>query len=427
MTRAGAVEPLSPARLAAYGALGLPLAAAALPVYVYAPKFYAGLGMSLALAGAILLVARLADALIDPWLGLVADRVRRSRALIAFALLPMTAGLVAMFNPQAGVPLPAWMIATVAMVTIGFSAASIAYQAWGARLGGASERAAVTGVREGFGLAGVVLASLLPQAFAASIESGLPAATWALAGLTALCAAITLRGAPDAAPVHSSPAAIPGGAFRALRSRDFRLLLGVFALNGIASAIPATLFLFFVADVLETPARSGAFLGLYFISAAIALPLWVRVSASIGKQPAWGLSMALAIAAFAWAFFLQRGDSAAFAVICAASGAALGADLAMPPAMLADTIAQDGARGAEGSYFGPWNTVTKLNLALAAGLALPALEWTGYRSGVPATATYLPMAYCVIPCFLKLLAIAGLFRLRNHDRHAVTFPIERSP
>ena len=137
--------------------------------------------------------------------------------------------------------------------------------------------------------------------------------------------------------------------------------------------------------------------------------------------------MARAIAAFAWAFFLERGDGAAFAIICAASGAALGADLAMPPAMLADTIARDSARGAEGSYFGPWNTATKLNLALAAGLALPILEWTGYQSGIPATATYLPMAYCVVPCLLKLLAIAGLSRMRNLDQPAMTFPIERTP
>jgi len=409
----GARERLPPARLAAYGALGLPLAAAALPVYVYAPKFYAGLGMSLALAGAILLAARVADAIIDPWIGLVSDRTRRSRLFIALALLPLGSGLVAMFNPPAGAPLAPWLIATVALVTFGYSAASIAHQAWGARLGDARERASVTAAREGFGLAGVVLASLLPQAFAPSIESGLPAATWTLAAITALCAAITLGTAPDAAPMRGAPAAVGGGAFRALHSRNFRLLLGVFALNGIASAIPATLFLFFVEDVLETPGASGAFLGLYFMSAAVALPLWVRISARTGKRRAWGLGMALAIAAFAWAFFLQRGDGFAFAIICAASGAALGADLAMPPAMLADTIAQDGARGTEGSYFGPWNTVTKLNLALAAGLALPILEWTGYRSGVPATAAFLPMAYCVIPCGLKLLAIGGLARLRD--------------
>ncbi len=407
----GAAERLPPARLAAYGALGLPLAAAALPVYVYAPKFYAGLGMSLALAGGILLAARLADALVDPWLGLLADRTRRSRRLVAIALLPLTAGLVTMFNPPAGAPLAAWLIATVALVTLGFSAASIAYQAWGARLGDARDRTSVTAAREGFGLAGVVLASLLPQAFATTVEAGLPAATWVLAGLTALCAAVTLLGAPDSPPPAPDANTASRSAFQALRSRGFLVLLGVFAVNGIASAIPATLFLFFVADILEASSASGAFLGLYFVSAALALPIWVRVAARVGKRRAWGAAMALAIAAFSWAFFLQSGDSIAFALICAASGAALGADLALPPAMLADTIERDGAKGAEGSYFGPWNTVTKLNLALAAGLVLPALEWSGYRSGVPTTAAVLPVAYCVIPCLLKLLAIAGLSRL----------------
>ena len=41
--------------LAAYGALGLPLAFAALPIYVHVPRLYAeGLGLSLALVGAVL-------------------------------------------------------------------------------------------------------------------------------------------------------------------------------------------------------------------------------------------------------------------------------------------------------------------------------------------------------------------------------------
>jgi Na+/melibiose symporter-like transporter len=397
-------------RLAAYGALGLPLAAAALPVYVYAPKFYFGLGLSLAVTGTVLLAARVADALIDPWLGLASDRTRHPRVFIAFALLPLTAGMVAMFNPPAGVPLAAWLIAMVTIVTLGFSAASIAFQSWGARLGGPRERAAVTATREGFGLAGVVLASMLPQAFAATVEAGLPAAVWVFAALTALCAAATFGFAPVVpdAPSGTRP---HGGPLQALKSRGYRGLLGVFAINGIASAIPATLFLFFVADILGAAAHSGTFLALYFICAALALPLWVRLAARFGKRRAWTTAMALAIAAFAWAFFLGRGDTPAFAAICAASGAALGADLALPPAMLADIIEKDRAQGAEGSYFGLWNTVTKLNLAIAAGLVLPALEWSGYRSGAPETAALVPALYCVLPCALKLLAIAGMSRL----------------
>ena len=48
-------------RTLAYGLLGLPLAFAALPIYVHVPRFYAEVaGMELALLGAILLGTRLA-------------------------------------------------------------------------------------------------------------------------------------------------------------------------------------------------------------------------------------------------------------------------------------------------------------------------------------------------------------------------------
>ena len=50
---------LTPRLLAAYGALGLPLAFIALPIYVHLPKLYADFGLSLASVGAVLLAARL--------------------------------------------------------------------------------------------------------------------------------------------------------------------------------------------------------------------------------------------------------------------------------------------------------------------------------------------------------------------------------
>jgi len=91
---------------------------------------------------------------------------------------------------------------------------------------------------------------------------------------------------------------------------------------------------------------------------------------------------------------------------------ALGADLALPGALLAGLVADAGARGrGEGAYFGWWNFATKLNLALAAGLALPLLELAGYspgsRSGPALDA--LVIAYCLLPCALKLAAAATLY------------------
>ena len=59
-----------------YGLLGLPLAFVALPLYVILPNHYAReFGVPLATLGAILLGARLFDALIDPLLGRLSDRL----------------------------------------------------------------------------------------------------------------------------------------------------------------------------------------------------------------------------------------------------------------------------------------------------------------------------------------------------------------
>ena len=164
----------------------------------------------------------------------------------------------------------------------------------------------------------------------------------------------------------------------------FRRLLLAFVANGIASAIPATLVLFFIADVLQAEARQGMFLALYFIAGAAGMPLWVRLSERIGKVGAWRVAMIVAIVAFVWASRLGPGDDAAFAVICVASGLALGADLALPPSLLADVVGRRGTMQATGAYFGVWTLATKLNLALAAGIALPLLGALDYAPGTRA-------------------------------------------
>ncbi len=100
--------------------------------------------------------------------------------------------------------------------------------------------------------------------------------------------------------------------------------------------------------------------------------------------------------------------------MCALSGVALGADLTLPSAILAGVIQRAGhGEQAEGAYFGWWNFATKLNLALAAGVALPALAWFGYEPGSrsPQALAALTTAYCMLPCLLKLGAAALLHTL----------------
>jgi GPH family glycoside/pentoside/hexuronide:cation symporter len=187
----------------------------------------------------------------------------------------------------------------------------------------------------------------------------------------------------------------------------------VFVANGIAAAVPATLFLFFASDRLALPQYAGLFLVLYFIAGALSMPLWVALARRHGERRAWLISMALAIATFVWAYTLISGASTAYAFICILSGFALGADLALPPALLAAVIGHAGDIGKrEGAYFGIWNWATKINLALAAGISLPLLEVMGYRVGsTDAQGLHaLAVGYALLPCLLKSVAALMLWR-----------------
>ena len=394
-----------------YGALGFPLAFVALPLYVSLPAHYAiRYGVPLASLGALLLGARLFDALTDPWIGRLSDRWLQEGAAVALrrmaaAALLLSLGFTGLFFPPVRglATLLAWCAATLILSYLGYSLLSVMHQAWGARLGGNSLRQTrVVAWREGFGLAGVIVASLLPALL------GIAANAAALA-LSLLCGLALLRRAPKSTNLPAS--AVPPGA-TAWRIPGFRRLMAVFLLNGTAAAVPATLLLFFVQDRLQTPAAAGYYLAAYFIAAALSLPMWLRLVARWGQAGSWGAAMLLAVLSFAWAALLRAGDGPGFMLVCVASGAALGADLAIPGAMLTRVIQQAGFSGrAEGAFLGWWSAASKLNLALAAGLALPVLQALGYAPGQRDAAALraLTLVYCVLPCALKLGAAALLY------------------
>ncbi|MYZ46062.1 MFS transporter [Schauerella aestuarii] len=412
--------------LSAYAGLGAPLAMAALPVYVIAPKFYGDFpGVSLFTLGLVLLLARVVDTVQDPFIGRWVDRLQRktyawARLLVLGSVL-LVAGMFAVFAPpvRTSPGVYVWIALAFIVVYTAHSLVNICYLAWGVRLTDAPDlRARVSAWREGAGLAGVVLASVAPIALAGRFGEAngylIYCAVFALLLAAALIA--LLKAAPTPViPAHSEP--LPwrqAWAVPALR----RLTL-FYGINSLAVSIPATLFLFFVDDVVNASAQAGVFLAIYFLGGAAALPLWVKLSDRIGKRPAWLIAAILACCAFVWAVLIQPGQTIAFGVICLLSGLALGADLALPPAMLADAIPAE-RRSDTGLYLGMWTLVGKLALALAAGVALPALDLAGYRAGDGGGVRALAWIYAALPCALKLGAAWVLWRGNAPNRNQST-------
>jgi Na+/melibiose symporter-like transporter len=403
--------------LLAYSAYALPLAMAALPVYVHVPKFYADeLGLSLAAVGAILLACRLLDALQDPLFGYLSDRTASrpgGRSLLVLFSLPLlAAGFVGLFHPPSDDPaaLTLWLALCLVVAYLGFSMGSIAYYAIGAELSADyHERTRVTATRGALAMTGVLIAAALPELLAARYGGRDGLALFSLAFVPVLLcgAAVTIRGSPRPGPRgHRPHASLYRALLEPISSTGYRWLIAVSVLSGIAAAIPGTLILFYVQDMLQRPDLAGLFLALYFVCGAAGMPLWIAVARRAGKKRAWLIGMLLSVAAFVGAYLLGPGDVRAFAAVCILSGIAYGAELAIPPSILADIVDRAAAPARpDGAYFGLWQMVDKLNLALAAGVALPLLHWLGYTPGAPQPEQApLSLMYALVPCAIKLAA-----------------------
>ena len=413
-------------RLVAYGLTSIPLAMAELPIYVNVPKFYSDvIGMNLIAIGGLLLAARVFDAIQDPLLGHWSDLVRDSwlgRYIFLATGAPILAlGMLGLFSPPELNQSSAawWLVGMLMLVYTAFSMMQISYQAYGAEISRDTvQRTRITAFRAGMSLIGVFLAAALPQILSEKFgaREGYTIFAWIFIPFLIVLVLATIMLSPKPA---ARVQAIEENAFRAmikpLKNSRFKRLLIVFIFNGIAASIPATLVLFFIEDVIQKPAMTATFLVSYFAAGALGMPLWIALSKRVGKARAWLAGMVLSIVAFVWAFLLQPGDATPFMIICVMSGLGLGADLALPPSILADVIDDDERAGLgrnEGSYFGLWNLVTKMNLALAAGIALPTLALLGYQPKIttsPQALMYLSATYALLPCVLKCGAIAALF------------------
>jgi GPH family glycoside/pentoside/hexuronide:cation symporter len=395
--------------LGGYAVFAAVLAAAGLPIYIHAPKFYMDeYGVSLATLGTVLFVLRLIDVVQDPLLGKLAVAVRRFQGLaVGLTMAVMALAMIGLFAVTPPTSPVLWFAIMLTLVFSSFSFLTINFYARGVQkaetLDAGTGHLKLAKWRETGALLGVCVASVLPSLFLAMAwpEFQTYAIVFAVACLIAGVAMHTeWRGGT------TEPSA---GVGIILKDPISRRLLLIALVNAAPVAVSSTLFLFFVESRLGAPGWEGPLLLLFFLAAAVAAPVWGSLAERIGAKRTLLAAMVLSIIAFSFALSLGTGDTVLFAVICLASGAAVGADLTLLPAIFArrmETIAPNASEG-----FALWAFVSKFTLAFAAIALLPVLESSGFVSGPDNDATalrVLTILYAGVPCALKLVAIGLL-------------------
>ena len=400
-----------------YGLLALPLSFAGLPLYLHIPDLYATeYGLSLATIGMLLLAIRLFDAFQDPIIGILTKDLKSDKSklgrVVIFVCFMMAIGMYFLISPQGILPTYIWFAVFMLVCTSAFSILTIIYQSIGAVWKeGYHERTQITTTREAIGLIGVTLAALLPSVLMQFYPAQEAFQIYAIifAGLIISVALVWLRWLKTV-EFESLVSAKPTK-FNFFKAKSTRPLFVIWFMSQLSSAIPVVLVIFFIRDNLELEQLTGLFLLIYFLSGVMGMPLWNQVQKLWGKQKAWQIAMFLAVASFAWAYLLQSGDAVGYTFVCVFSGLALGAELAIPPSILADRISKEGAEHEATKFFGVSTFLGKFALALASGIVLPLLAYWEYspsQSNSDAAVNSLIFSYALLPCLIKLAAAISL-------------------
>lgn len=415
--------PLAPSLLAAYALSAVPLSMLAVGFFIILPTVYAEtIGLPMAALGLIIPLTRIWDVVTDPLVGWLSDRTNtrwgRRRPWVFIAWVPLAISIWALYLPPPDATLTYLFLWSIVFFTSG-TALFMPYTVWGAELSTEyDQRSRVFAYRHAFTAIGTLVAAALAWVArdVTNDEIGAPALqliAWvglALLPVTLLVLALLVPEPPVTLRPRRSVKWRESLKVLAT-NRPFWFVIAAYFLNGMANAFPATLFFFFVRHVLVDPPSTGLLLTLYFAAAIAGTPVWLGLSARVGKHRAWCVAMILAAATFVFVPFLGPGDTVLFAVIIIVAGLSLGGDLTLPGAMLADVVdhdtAQTGQRRA-GVFYALWAMVAKLALAASFGISFEILSVAGFSAEIdtntPASLLTLAILFGVVPVAFKVVA-----------------------
>jgi glycoside/pentoside/hexuronide:cation symporter, GPH family len=353
--------------------------------------------ISPALAGVILLITKLFDAVNDPLVGMISDRVRtpwgRRRPWFLFGAIPFGLTFFLLFLVpnwgQAG--LFVYYLVVSLMLDLAFTVVNVPYTALTAELTrDYDERTSLNSYRFAFSITAGLLAAFFHPVIVNAVRAGggteqtgymISALVWAV--VATLPFFFAFWGTYER---HTAEKEEPMPYLESLKltfgNRAFRYVTGIYLISWLVVQTVSTLVIYYLTYWLRRPGQVPFVLLAVQGSSLVFLFVWTAISRRIGKKGVYYCGMIWWILVSIALYFVQPSWSPiAIIVLGVLAGVGVATAYLVPWAMLPDVIELDElktGRRREGAFYGFFVLLQKLGLALGLFLVSQALAIAGY-------------------------------------------------
>ena len=393
--------------------------------------------------GTVIAASRLWDAVSDPLAGYLSDRTRsrlgRRRAWMFAAAVPMAIGLFGIWSPPASLGatgLVVWMAAALIFYETASTAFWVPHGAAGMELTpNHHERTRLWGWRQMIGVGGMLLGLGSLQIMNTAEDKRMVAIAISAVAAFSVAAVVlwsTWR-LPERADYQGRGGQSP---FQSLvdvfRNPHSRIILVIYGVETFGAASVGLLVPYLVEYVVPMQQQLVPILLAYTVPQFVFVPLWMRLSQTVGKKRLWLASMALTSAAFLSFLPIENPGWPIYAVAFLL-GMAGGIGAVVAPSINADIIDYDEYRTGErkeGSYLAVWNLVRKSagsGIAFVTGLVLQA---SGFEPNVEQSeeAKFAIRAlFCLLPagCYAIGALLLARYRLGEKEHAEIRRELDR--
>jgi glycoside/pentoside/hexuronide:cation symporter, GPH family len=355
------------------------------------------------LAGTAMLIGKVCDAITDPTVGYLSDRTRsrwgRRRPWMFWGAIFLFFTMILQYtNPhiESQVWLFIYMALAYCLLTTAFTMVNIPYGSLTPELTpDFDERTTLNAFRMSFAVVGTFIGAGLVLKIAgafASPDTGWTAMAAVMGALmlgTSLITVFTVREPARAKEEASEQLGIVRTYAAAFRNRPFVLALTSFALHIGGTAIIQGALIYYFKYIYGGSASFVFALICLLVPVLLFIPVWTFISRRIGKKWSYNIGMGLVTVAVIVIFlFARQAGPNFFYMVMAVAGVGFSTHYVMPWSIVPDTVeldyAQSGVRR-EGVFYGIWNFMNKVGVAVANAITGWVLAGFGYVANVQQT------------------------------------------